>query len=403
MSHSRRSKSKTNPTRAPARADEADAKHLAMLEAILASAVDAIVTIDEAGTVLSANPAVERMFGYKPEDVIGQDIGRLMPSPFREQHSAYVANYLRTNERKIIGIGREVTGERKDGSHFPIHLAVSEFKIGNRRYFTGIVRDISDLKRAEAHLAEVNAQLEQRVSERTQELRRAQATLIQKEKLATLGELAGGVAHEIRNPLNALKTSAYYLLNAPNITEAKAREHLDRISRQVTTVDGIITALSEVARLPEPQIRRTPIRHALVECIHAIAIPKNVQLVLEIPKDLPSVLADENQIPIVFRNLIVNALEAMPNGGQLTIHANMDQDRQAVTVSVADTGVGIPATVLARIMEPMFSTKANGMGLGLTISRTIVSKNGGQIFVESEAGKGSRFLVTLPIVNDTCN
>ncbi len=135
---------------------------MAMLEAILATAVDAIITIDERGTVLSANPATEQLFGYTADELMGHNVKMLMPSPFREKHNDYMSSYQRSGEGKIIGVGREVLGERRDGSQFPIHLAVSEFRIGERRYFTGIVRDISELKRAEAHLAEVNAQLEQR-------------------------------------------------------------------------------------------------------------------------------------------------------------------------------------------------------------------------------------------------
>ena len=233
--------------------------HREKLEVILANAVDAIVTIDECGIVESVNPAMERLFGYAADEVVGQNVKMLMPSPYREEHDTYVQNYLRTSIPKIIGIGREVVGRRKDGSTFPMHLAVSEIEFDGSRLFTGIIRDISDLKLAEQKLADANEKLEARVKERTEELRQAQADLVKSEKLATLGQVAGGIAHEIRNPLNAVKTSAYFLSRAKQPSEEKVQEHLERIDRQVTMIDNVITALSDVAKLPDPKLEAVDI------------------------------------------------------------------------------------------------------------------------------------------------
>lgn len=370
-----------------------DKQSQSRLGAILNNAVDAIITIDERGLIESANPATQTLFGYTVSDLVGESVRMLMPSPYQEEHDGYLQSYLKTGQRKIIGIGREVIGLRKDGETFPMHLAVSEFHDEGRRLFTGIVRDISDLKAAERKLTQLNEELEGRVRDRTRELREAQAELVQQEKLATLGQVSGGIAHEIRNPLNAVKTSVYYLLNAQNPSEEKTAEHLDRIDRQVTMIDNVVTALSDVAKLPEPNLRPLSINSQLREVVRTTSLPSTIEVTWDLPDDLPDVIVDENQIPIVFRNLVRNARDAMEEGGKLLVGAVVAAG--TVNVFVEDTGVGIRPEHLERIMEPLFSTKARGMGLGLAISRTIVKKNRGELRVESEVGKGSKFTVVL--------
>ena len=366
----------------------------AYLEEIFASAVDAIVVIDELGIVQDANPALERLFGFAVDEVLGQNVKVLMPSPDRERHDGYLRNYRTTSKPKIIGIGREVLGRRKDGSTFPMHLAVNEIKSGDRRLFVGVVRDISDLKAAETQLQELNKQLEDRVSERTEELRATQAELVRSEKLATLGQVSGGIAHEIRNPLNVVKTSAYFLCNAKSPSEEKVREHLGRIDRQVAIIDSVITALSDVARLPDPQPVPCDVRSMVSDVASSIELGDSTHIANSVPAELPKPLVDPNQIPIVFRNLIRNARDAMPDGGTITVNAQPQVD--AVIVRVRDEGVGIASDELTKIMEPLYSTKARGMGLGLAISIAILKKNGGTIEVVSELGVGTTFSVTLP-------
>jgi len=368
------------------------------LQAILENAVDAIISIDEHGIIESANPATENLFQYAPHELLGQNVRILMPAPYQEEHDQYLANYLSSGIRKIIGNGREVTGKRQDGSTFPMHLAVSEIKFEGRRLFTGIVRDITGLKNAERQLEQLNNELEQRVRQRTEQLRDTQAELVAKEKLATLGRVSGGIAHEIRNPLNAVKTSAYYLLNAKGASEAKRKEHLERIDRQVTLIDNVITALSEVARIPDPLFRPLPAESILHQIIRDVTMPPNISVELQLPAETSAVMADEYQIPIVFRNLLRNARDAMPQGGKITIAAERRGGKVAITVS--DTGTGIAQADLARILEPLYSTKARGMGLGLAICKAIVDKNGGEMQIESEVGKGSRFTIELEAAAD---
>ena len=260
-----------------------DAARLAQLEAILDNAVDAIITIDERGIVQSVNAATERLFGYTAEEIVGQNVKMLMPSPYHEEHDGYLQNYREGGKRKIIGIGREVIGRRKDGTTFPMHLAVSEINVGDRQMFTGIVRDITDLKAAENELKRLNEELEERVQERTRALHAAQAELVKKEKLATLGQVSGGIAHEIRNPLNAVKSSAYYLLNAKNPSAEKTREHLERVDRQVTIIDNVVTALSDVARLPDPKLKPADMATALKSVVSSVSLPPSIEVHWQLP------------------------------------------------------------------------------------------------------------------------
>lgn len=363
------------------------------LEAILDNAVDAIITITERGLIDSVNPATETVFGYSAVELIGQNIKMLMPDPYRREHDGYIHNYNTSGIKKIIGIGREVVGQRKNGSIFPMHLAVSEIHIRGRRMFTGIVRDISDLKKAEQELAEANEKLEERVKQRTAELHEAQADLVRSEKFATLGKVSGGIAHEIRNPLNAVKTSAYYLLNANNPSDEKVREHLERIDRQVTLIDNVVTALSDVAKLPDANLHPTKLSKVLSSAINSIGLASNIEVVIEFEESLPEVLVDENQILIAFKNLIRNARDAMPEGGKITLSASSKSE--SVSFHVADTGTGIADDELEKIMEPLYTTKARGMGLGLSITRAIVEKNQGQLSVESKLNRGSCFTIEL--------
>ncbi|MBI2806432.1 MAG: PAS domain-containing sensor histidine kinase [Planctomycetes bacterium] len=213
------------------------------------------------------------------------------------------------------------------------------------------------------------------------------------ERLAAIGQVAGGIAHELRNPLNVVKTSVYYLLHAKNPTAAKQAEHLARIDRHVTLADGVITALSSFAKMPVPDLQPFPVEQCVQEALETNPGNDNLRVTLDFPSSLPPVLGDLNQLRIVFANLIRNAREAMPQGGSLSIQGRLVND--AVEVTVTDTGVGISADDLHRIMEPLYSTKARGLGLGLAIARAILDKNKGTMLLTSELGKGSSFSVRL--------
>lgn len=214
------------------------------------------------------------------------------------------------------------------------------------------------------------------------------------ERLAAVGQVSGGVAHELRNPLNVVKTSVYYLLNARAATVEKKTEHLQRIERHVELADSVITALSNFARLPAPEARAFSVEEIVREAIELNPVSSDISVQLDGLDAVPSVRADPRQILIVLGNLIRNARDAMPDGGSLTIDARMDGTM--VEIRVADTGVGIPRDRLRRITEPLFTTKARGLGLGLALARSILDKNLGELFVTSELGRGSEFFVRLP-------
>ncbi len=219
------------------------------------------------------------------------------------------------------------------------------------------------------------------------------ARLQRSERMAAIGQVAGGVAHELRNPLNVVKTSVYYLLNARNPTPEKRTEHLHRIEKHVMVADSTITALSNFAKLPVPNRAPFVVEQCVREALDITPVPDAIQVVIDCPSSLPPALADSDQIRIVFANLIRNAREAMPEGGQLTVTARAVDG--ILETSVADTGVGIPAEMLGRVMEPLYSTKARGLGLGLSIARAILEKNGGSLRAASEPGQGSTFTVSL--------
>jgi two-component system, NtrC family, sensor kinase len=213
------------------------------------------------------------------------------------------------------------------------------------------------------------------------------------ERMAAIGQVGGGVAHELRNPLNVIKTSVYFLLNARNTTPEKTAEHLGRIERHVTLADGVITALSNFARMPQPDSKPIDVRRIVEEAIESNPLPRNVRVIHDWPADLPAVLADADQLRIVFSNLIRNAHEAMMEGGTLTLRGRRTES--GVEVSVVDTGTGISEEHMSRIMEPLYTTKARGLGLGLALARAIVEKNQGNLRAASVLGQGSEFTVRL--------
>ena len=227
------------------------------------------------------------------------------------------------------------------------------------------------------------------------------------ERLLTLGKVAAGIAHELRNPLNAVKTSVYYLLNARNATDEKVREHLQRIDRQVGISDGVITALSRFARLPVPNVSPINLCEFVRNTLEANPLPANVELELDCPDDVPQVSGDAEQLQIVLGNLVRNACDAMPDGGRLTLrgHATTgstsepaaDNSREQFALSVTDTGCGIRPEDLQRIMEPLFSTKTRGLGLGLALARAIMERHDGELSVSSLPGHGTTFTMVLNV------
>jgi signal transduction histidine kinase len=213
--------------------------------------------------------------------------------------------------------------------------------------------------------------------------------------LAAIGKVSGGIAHELRNPLNVIKTSVYYLLNAKNPTPEKTAEHLKRVEQQVGLADRVITTLVNFARLPVPDLQPMSISDCIEQAMQTSQMPSNIETELRIPENLPPVIADADQIRIVFSNLIRNARDAMPGDGRLTIVGRATGSH--VEVDIIDTGHGISPEHMVQIQEPLFSTKSRGLGLGLAIARSILDKNKGSLRVASEPDRGSTFTVQLPV------
>jgi PAS domain S-box-containing protein len=477
------------------------------VQAILETAVDGIVSIDAAGTILSVNRATERIFGYSPEELLGHNVTILMPSPYREEHDRYLSAYLSTGQRKIIGIGREVMGRRKDGTYFPLDLSVGEAVVDGQFIFTGILRDITLRKAAEQRLLEQaelidlspdaivvrdshdrirfwsrgagqlygytadealgrslpelilpasqrvefdtacaeltargnwrgtlrqrtkqgreldvesrwilltnSAGASQRLSIDTDvtEKKRLEARLLRAQRLDSIGRLVSGIAHDLNNVLTPILVAADLLeINRPG-TDSKSLIQTIHASAQrgSTMIKQLLSFVGggEGQRIP---LSIVALLRELREML-AHTLPKSIELRINLADNCGEILGDPTQLIQVLVNLCVNARDAMPEGGTLTIEAQeflvTDEYREMfpdcqvgphVLLSVTDTGAGMSPRVIEQIFDPFFTTKAHGSGtgLGLSVSLGIVRSHGGFINVYSEVGNGTRFMVYLP-------
>ena len=342
------------------------------LEAILESAVDGMITIDAHGQIEYVNSAALEMFGYTRSELIGSNVGMLMPSPEREEHDSYIQNYLETGEAHIIGVGREVLGVRKDGTEFPHYLTVSEGTHRGKRLFTGVVRDLSELRNAQE---------------------RAKAA----EQLASLSVIAAGIAHDIGTPMNVILGYAEMLRDS--LESPKDQRRAEVIAEQVRRVTDLLQTLLNIAR-PHEAVR-APLRidevaeHAL-EFFREKLRSRSIQVEHDFA-DVPEVLGDRDRLEQVFLNLIVNASDAMPEGGLLRVSIGRSEGGW-ITVSVEDSGHGMDEAARSRVFEPFFTTKerGKGTGLGLVVTKSIVTDHGGTIECESTLGKGTRFVLRFP-------
>lgn len=245
-------------------------------------------------------------------------------------------------------------------------------------------------------LREYSERLEEMVAQRTKELEDAQEQLLRQEKLAVLGQLAGGVSHELRNPLGAIKNAAYFLNMALEDPEPEVKETLEILEKEVETSEKIIWSLLDFARPNPLSLREVDVNGIVEEALSRITVPENVQVVNQLNESLPDILADPDQLGQVFGNIILNATQAMPDGGQLTLESEID-GQDGVAISISDTGVGISRENLDKVFEPLFTTKARGIGLGLAVTNALARRHGGAIEVRSEVDKGSTFTIKLPV------
>jgi two-component system sensor kinase FixL len=357
----------------------------AHLQSILDTVPDAMVVIDEHGIMHSFSKAAERLFGHRAADVVGANVKLLMPSPYREAHDGYIARYLATGERRIIGIGRVVVGERKDGSTFPMELAVGEMRSSDRRYFTGFIRDLSERQKTEARLQEL------------------QTELVHISRLTAMGEMASTLAHELNQPLSAIanymKGSRRLLEPATDERSLKVRDAIDKAGAQALRAGEIIRRLRDFVARGEGE-RRVESVAKLVEEASALALVGAKELGVRVSFRLDPradlVLADRVQIQQVLLNLMRNAVEAMEEAPrrELVIATTALPDG-LVEITVSDTGHGIAPEVADQLFQPFMTTKRHGMGVGLSISRSIIEAHGGRIWADPNPGGGTIFRFTL--------
>ena len=358
-----------------------------LLQSILDTVPDAMIVIDERGLIVSFSAAAQATFGYTEEELIGRNVSVLMPSPDRERHDAYLQRYLETGERRIIGIGRVVTGLRKDGQTFPMELSVGEALIEHQRLFTGFIRDLTEKHRTEA---------------RVQEL---QAELIHVSRLSAMGTMASTLAHELNQPLTAIANYAETI--APIIEDPSEedrellKEVFEDIAAQSIRAGGIVRRLREFIARGEIEKKLEDLPGLIDEAAGLALVgarEKGVTAKLQLDPTATPVLVDRVQIQQVLINLIRNAVEAMDSSPvrDLTVRSEwLDGDQ--VKVSVEDTGPGIDPKVGDQLFQAFVSTKSSGMGLGLSICRTIIEAHGGRIKAEPAPGGGSIFHFTLPM------
>lgn len=364
----------------------------ALLQSVLDTAPDAVAIIDEDGVLQSFSATAEALFGYAAEEVIGRNVSMLMPEPYRAGHDTYLKRYLTTGDRRIIGIGRVVVGERADGSTFPMELAVGEVKTGDRRLFTGFMRDLTERQATERRLQDL------------------QADFIHVARLTALGEMASALAHELNQPLSAAAnflSGSVRLLNETPPRLERLKPALEQAGEQLLRAGQIIRKLRDFVSKGETE-RRPEQLPQLLEEAGALAMvgarDKGVRLTYAIDPAVGQVLVDKVQVQQVVLNLMRNAIDAMAEarttGPQLRIAA-WPFDDDMVEVVIADNGPGVAGSVADQLFQPFVTTKAEGMGIGLSISRTIVEAHGGRIWLAEAPGGGAEFHFTVRTAPET--
>ncbi len=492
----------------PNRAEHCLAAGEAQMRALLDAAVDGIIRIDARGIIQAVNRSAEKLFGYRADELVGQNVNMLMPSPYREGHDGYIARYLATGEKRIIGIGREVVARKKDGTQFPIDLSVGEARVGPEPVFVGIIRDITQRRQAEQTRASLAAIVEssedaiisksldgiimswnkgaerifgypadevigrhislltpperpceiQNILERikrgepvphfdtvrvrkdgqridvsvsvspikdpagkvlgasaikrditeqkrvNEEIRTMTQQLWQAAKLASVGELAAGIAHELNNPMATVSLRIESVL-ARTPADDPRRRALEIIEQETKRMGDLVSNLLQFSRKGEEKISTVDLCQELtkaVELMHHHLRKAQVTLVQELAPDTPIIYADRQKLRQVFLNLLTNSCDAMPQGGTLTLRTStcsLSDNQPGVRIEFSDTGVGIPAEHLDKVLEPFFTTKeeGKGTGLGLAICRRVAQEHQGTIEINSEAGKGTTVRLVLPL------
>ncbi|HKT76316.1 MAG TPA: PAS domain S-box protein [Sphingobium sp.] len=366
-------------------AERAHSLEQALLGSILATVPDALIVIDMAGHIVSFSTAAQRMFQYAESDVLGENISMLMPSPDRERHDGYIDHYVKTGERRIIGIGRLTSARRRDGSVFPIELSVGEVQDGGRRLFTGFIRDLTERQQAERRVADLQAEL-------------AHAS-----RVTAMGTLASALAHELNQPLTAI---ANYLEAGRDLLDAQGpvdrhllREAMEESAAQALRAGEIIRSLREFIKRGETLRQPEPLRALLAEgaALAFIGVDsRGIDMDISVDARVDKVLAHRVQMQQVLINLIRNAVEAMANSPARILRLSAAPAGEGkVEIIVADSGPGLDPAMSRTLFTPFTTSKAAGMGVGLSISQTIVEGHGGRIWARPSPWGGTAFHFTL--------
>ena len=356
------------------------------LRSITQTAPDAIVVIDETGVIDTVNPAAERLFGYASDELVGENVRILMPSPYREAHDAHLARYRDTGRKRVIGIGRVVVGRRKDGTTFPARLSIGEIELEQGRLFTGFLHDITERQ-----------DIQRRAGILQQELMHAS-------RLSAMGEMASGIAHELNQPLTAIMNYARAARRHLERTEpdpAPIADLVDKAGHQAERAAEIIKRLRRFIRKDEIERRLEPINTAVEEAAALALIgasDRNIELIFSLDDALPPVLMDRIEVQQVVLNILRNAIEAFEGTGERKIRiSTRPADPGRVEVDIRDNGPGLAPQIADDPFRPFQTTKADGMGIGLAISHTIIEAHGGQLWAENSPEGGAAFRFTLPI------
>jgi len=371
-------------------AEEALDTREAHLRSILDTVLDATIVSDQQGTIVSFNAAAERQFGYSEADVVGQNLRMLMPQPYRKEHDGYLHRYLTTGEKRIIGVDRVVVGQRKDGSTFPMKLAVGETRTGGKRFFTGFVRDLTEREESAARLQEI------------------QTELARLARLNEMGEMASTLAHELNQPLSAIANyvhgGARLLQDWEGEKAERLRDALKEAGEQSIRAGQIIKHLREFVTKGETEKSPQSIRQ-IVEEAGALALvgsrEKGVRTLFDFPSSADLVMVDRIQIQQVLTNLMRNGIEAMKDSSKRELRVGITRSSEdEVTVVVEDSGPGISEDIADQLFKPFITTKPGGMGVGLSISKRIVEAHGGEMTVSRSQLGGASFSFTLPAFDE---
>ena len=356
------------------------------LRSITRTAPDAIVIIDESGTIDTVNPAAERLFGYSGAELVGQNVKILMPSPQREAHDTHLARYRETGERRVIGIGRVVVGRRKDGTTFPARLAIGEIELDQGRLFTGFLHDITEREN-----------IQRRAGILQQELMHAS-------RLSAMGEMASGIAHELNQPLTAVMNytrAARRRLDRAEPDPASIADLVDKAGQQAERAAEIIKRLRGFIKKDESERRLEPI-NTVVEEAAALALigasDRDIELIFSLDDTLPPVLIDRIEVQQVVLNILRNAIEAFEGAGERKIRiATGAASPRQIQVDIRDNGPGLAPGIVDDPFRPFQTTKEDGLGIGLAISRTIIDAHGGRLWAENAPEGGAAFQFLLPV------